>query len=90
MVVKKVVGVPPLLVILALLIGFKLFGFLGVLLSVPIAAAVQELVADIDKRKRAALPPELAPQESWREPLRKVASTYVSKTVLFNDDAAVC
>jgi translation elongation factor P/translation initiation factor 5A len=63
-VVKKVVGVPPLLVILALLIGFKLFGFLGVLLSVPIAAAVQELVADIDKRKRAALPPELAPQES--------------------------
>jgi hypothetical protein len=36
---------------------------------------VQELVADIDKRKRAALPPELAPQESWREPLRKVASS---------------
>lgn len=61
-VVKKVVGVPPLLVILALLIGFKLFGFLGVLLSVPIAAAVQELVADIDKRKRAALPPEVAPE----------------------------
>lgn len=62
-VVKKVVGVPPLLVILALLIGFKLFGFLGVLLSVPIAAAVQELVADINKRKRAVPPPELA-QES--------------------------
>ncbi len=61
-VVKKVVGVPPLLVILALLIGFKLFGFLGVLLSVPIAAAIQELVADIDKRKRAALPPELLEQ----------------------------
>lgn len=54
-VVKKVVGVPPLLVILALLIGFRLFGFLGVLLSVPIAGAVQELVADIDKRKTRAL-----------------------------------
>jgi len=54
-VVKKVVGVPPLLVILALLIGFQLFGFLGVLLSVPIAGAVQELVADIDKRKSRAL-----------------------------------
>ena len=54
-VVKKVVGVPPLLVIFALLIGFKLFGFLGVLLSVPIAGAVQELVADIEKRKARAL-----------------------------------
>lgn len=54
-VVKKVVGVPPLLVILALLIGFKLFGFLGVLLSVPLAGAVQEVVSDIDRRKRRAL-----------------------------------
>ncbi len=54
-VVKKVVGVPPLLVILALLVGFKLFGFLGVLLSVPIAGAIQEVVADIDKQKTRAL-----------------------------------
>ena len=54
-VVKKVVGIPPLLVILALLIGFKLFGFLGVLLSVPIAGALQEVVSDIDRRKTRAL-----------------------------------
>jgi len=54
-VVKKVVGVPPLLVILALLIGFKLFGFLGVLLSVPLAGALQEVVSDIDRRKVRAL-----------------------------------
>ena len=54
-VVKKVVGVPPLLVILALLIGFKLFGFLGVLLSVPLAGVVQEVVSDIDRRKTRAL-----------------------------------
>ncbi len=54
-VVKKVVGVPPLLVILALLIGFKLVGFLGVLLSVPIAGAVQEFVSDIDRAKTRAL-----------------------------------
>ncbi len=53
-VVKKIVGVPPLLVILALLVGFRLFGFLGVLLSVPIAGAIQELVADIDKQKKRA------------------------------------
>ncbi len=54
-VVKKVVGIPPLLVILSLLIGFKLVGFLGVLLSVPIAGAVQEFVSDIDKKKMRAL-----------------------------------
>jgi predicted PurR-regulated permease PerM len=54
-VVKKVVGIPPLLVILSLLIGFKLIGFLGVLLSVPVAGAVQEIVSDIDKQKTRAL-----------------------------------
>jgi len=54
-VVKKVVGVPPLLVILALLVGAKLAGFLGILLSVPIAGAVQELVTDIDRRKTREL-----------------------------------
>jgi len=55
LVVKKIVGVPPLLVILALLIGAKLAGFLGVLLSVPIAAALQEFVNDIQKRKEREL-----------------------------------
>ncbi len=54
-VVKKVVGVPPLLVILSLLVGFKLFGFLGILLSVPIAGAIQEYVADVDREKKRAL-----------------------------------
>jgi len=54
-VVKKVVGVPPLLVILSLIVGLKLAGFLGVLLSVPIAGAIQEFVSDIDRRKTRAL-----------------------------------
>ena len=54
-VVKKVVGVPLFLVILALLIGYKLLGFLGVLLSVPIAGAIQEFVTDVDRRKSRAL-----------------------------------
>ena len=53
LVVTRVVGVPPLLVILALIIGAKLAGFLGVLLSVPLAAAVQELVKDIEESKVA-------------------------------------
>lgn len=63
-VVKKVVGVPPLLVILALLIGFKLFGFLGVLLSVPIAGAIQEFVSDVDREKTRALARQLAQEKA--------------------------
>ncbi|HVV15252.1 MAG TPA: AI-2E family transporter [Candidatus Paceibacterota bacterium] len=63
-VVKKVVGVPPLMVILALLIGFKLFGFLGVLLSVPIAAAIQEFLSDVDREKTRALARQLAAEHA--------------------------
>ncbi|MBP6860278.1 MAG: AI-2E family transporter [Candidatus Pacebacteria bacterium] len=54
LVVKKVVGLPPLLVILALVAGAELAGFLGILLSVPIAASLQEFFADIEKGKRKA------------------------------------
>lgn len=51
LVVSRVVGVPPLLVILALIIGGELAGFLGIILSVPAAATIQELVHDIEHRK---------------------------------------
>jgi len=51
LVVRKVVGVPPILVILALIIGAQLGGFLGVLISVPVAAALMELVEDIERKK---------------------------------------
>lgn len=50
LVVTKVVGVPPLLVILGLIIGAKLAGFLGILLSVPMVATLQELVRDMSTR----------------------------------------
>ena len=52
LIVKKVVGIPPLLVIVALIAGYTLVGFLGVLLSVPVAAAALEFLSDLDKRKR--------------------------------------
>ncbi len=48
LVVTRVVGVPPLLIILALIVGGQLAGFLGILLSVPAAAVIQELVRDIE------------------------------------------
>ncbi|OGG70074.1 hypothetical protein A3F27_03355 [Candidatus Kaiserbacteria bacterium RIFCSPHIGHO2_12_FULL_53_13] len=54
LVVTRVVGVPPLLVILALIVGAKLAGFLGILLSVPAAGTIQELVKDIESRRAFA------------------------------------
>ena len=50
-VVKKVVGVSPIMVIIALIAGAKLAGFLGILLSVPVAAVIVELFHDIGKGK---------------------------------------
>jgi predicted PurR-regulated permease PerM len=51
LIVKKIVGIPPLLVIVALIAGYTLAGFLGVLLSVPVAAVLLEFITDLDKRK---------------------------------------
>lgn len=66
-VVKKVVGVPPLLVILSLIVGYQIAGFLGVLLSVPIAGAIQEFVSDIDRAKTRALANERLAKEAAGE-----------------------
>ncbi len=51
LVVKKVIGVSPIIVILALIIGAKLAGFLGIILSVPMVSTLMEFVDDIEKRK---------------------------------------
>jgi len=52
LIVKKIVGIPPLLVIVALIAGYTLAGFIGALLSVPVAAVLLEIISDFDKRKR--------------------------------------
>jgi predicted PurR-regulated permease PerM len=52
-VVKKVVGVPPIISIMALVIGGTLAGFLGVLISMPVAATVIEFISDLEERKAA-------------------------------------
>lgn len=54
-VVKKVVGVPAIIVIIAMLIGAQLAGFLGIILAVPLAAGLMELVSDIEKFKSNGL-----------------------------------
>ena len=54
LVVKKIVGVPPILVILSLLIGYKLVGFLGIILSVPASSMLIEVIDDMERRRKAA------------------------------------
>ena len=51
LVVKKIVGVPPILVIIALIIGAQLAGFLGIILAVPVATVLMEVANDYGASK---------------------------------------
>ncbi len=51
LVVKKVVGVSPVVSILAIAAGWELAGFIGLIISVPVAAAVIEFFNDFEKDK---------------------------------------
>jgi predicted PurR-regulated permease PerM len=51
LVVKKVIGVSPIVSIVALVAGWELFGFLGMVLSVPVATAFMEFLDDLEKDK---------------------------------------
>ena len=53
-VVEKVVGVSPLVVILSVLIGAKLAGFWGIVLAIPAAVLALEYLGDIKKQKISA------------------------------------
>lgn len=53
-VMRKTVGVPPLVAIFALLIGGKLAGFIGLILAVPVAVIFIEIANDLAERKRVA------------------------------------
>jgi predicted PurR-regulated permease PerM len=50
-VMSKMVGVPSVVVIIAIVIGAKIAGIWGVLLSVPVASILMELASDLEKRK---------------------------------------
>ncbi len=52
LIVNKVVGIPSVVVIIALVIGGSLAGFWGVLLAVPVAATIMEFVGDIESSKK--------------------------------------
>ena len=55
-VMRRTIGLSPLVVVLALLAGAKLGGIFGILLAVPLTAISAELLNDWDKKKRAFLP----------------------------------
>lgn len=57
LVVRKIVGIPPILVILSLIVGGELFGFLGILIAVPVATILMEVLGDYEKRKLAGRKP---------------------------------
>jgi len=50
-VMKKTVGLNPIFIIIVMLIGAKLAGILGVILSVPVAAALAEFFKDFQKKE---------------------------------------
>lgn len=55
-VMRRVVGLSPLIVVIALLIGGRLAGVLGILIAVPLTTILAELIDDWDKKKRSILP----------------------------------
>ncbi len=50
---KRAVGLHPVIVIVALLIGAEVGGILGIIISVPVAAVFQEVVQDWSSKRRA-------------------------------------
>lgn len=57
LVVKKIVGVPPLLVIIALFAGAELAGVIGALLALPVSVVIMEYFDDVEHYKRAIIEP---------------------------------
>ena len=51
LIIKKIVGLSPIVIILAALIGFELASFWGVVLAIPSAVLIMEFLSDIEKDK---------------------------------------
>ncbi|MFC1630258.1 AI-2E family transporter, partial [Patescibacteria group bacterium] len=53
---KKYVNIPPVLVLVSLVIGGKLLGFLGALLAIPLAGILFEFMKDFLKQRKEEKP----------------------------------
>ena len=51
LIIKKVVGLSPIVIILAVVVGFELGSFWGAILAIPVAVIVMEFLSDIEKNK---------------------------------------
>lgn len=52
--IGKTVGLSPLVVILAIMIGFELAGVWGIVLGIPVAVFIMEFMSDLEKKKLAS------------------------------------
>ena len=56
-VARRVVGIPPLVVLLAFLMGITLAGFWGALIAMPVAVFILEYMSDVEKKKLIPVTP---------------------------------
>ena len=54
LVVRKIVGINPIIVILSLIAGYQLAGFLGMVIAVPLATIGMEYLRDVERGKNPA------------------------------------
>ncbi len=59
-VMGKSTNLNPVIVLVSLLVGAKVFGIIGAILAVPVAVLFQEILRDWSQSHRPALPPETA------------------------------
>ena len=53
---RKFIGIPPVLVLIALLVGGKLWGVLGAILAIPLAGVIFEFLNDFLKKRKEEKP----------------------------------
>ncbi|MEK7471112.1 MAG: AI-2E family transporter [Patescibacteria group bacterium] len=51
LIIKKIVGLSPIVIILAVVVGFELGGIWGAILAIPLAVILMEFLSDIEKDK---------------------------------------
>ncbi len=54
LIIRRIVGLSPIVIILSVLVGFELGGVWGGVLSIPVAVVVMEFLSDIEKDKTLA------------------------------------
>ena len=51
LIIKKIIGISPLVVILSIIMGLELAGIFGVILAIPVAVCLLEFLDDLEKKK---------------------------------------